>query len=210
MKNNANLIWMFSAVFFLHLLYSLESTLPCTIRASEEGFHQLLVKFFLVVEEVPAEVSIASRGNATAEESMEDECTHRSPVTMSVSMFSSLSITLLSEFCHNKTPLTWHINEKWHFILRHRPPQSAAGMNQPLSEVIPKLTELFQILADARLTFFSSIVNVRRGALNSSLCAIVLLCLRGNCVLMRWTHERDFKSKLSWAGVCCLACASVF
>lgn len=39
-------------------------------------------------------------------ESMEDECTHRSPVTMSVSMFSSLSITLLSEFCHNKTLLT--------------------------------------------------------------------------------------------------------
>ncbi len=34
---------------------------------SKEGFHQLLVKFFLVVEEVPAEVSIASRGNTTAE-----------------------------------------------------------------------------------------------------------------------------------------------
>lgn len=79
---------------------------------SEEGFHQLLVTFFLVVEEVPAEVSIASRGNATVEESMEDECTHRSPVTMSVSMFNSLSITLLSESCHNKTLLTWHINEK--------------------------------------------------------------------------------------------------
>lgn len=108
---------------------------------SEEGFHQLLVTFFLVVEEVPAEVSIASRGNATVEESMEDECTHRSPVTMSVSMFSSLSITLLSESCHNKTLLTWHINEKWHFILRHRLPQSAAGMNQLLSEIIAKLTE---------------------------------------------------------------------
>lgn len=143
-------------------------------------------------------------------ESMEDECTHRSPVTMSVSMFSSLSITLLSEFCHNKTLLTRHINEKWHFTSRHRPPQSAAGMNQALSEIKPKLTELFQALADVRWTIFFSIVNVRRGALNSSLCAIVLLCLRGNCVLMRWTHERDFKSKLSWAGVCCLACASVF
>ncbi len=37
------------------------------MRVSKEGFHQLLVKFFLVVEEVPAEVYIASRGNATAE-----------------------------------------------------------------------------------------------------------------------------------------------
>lgn len=180
------------------------------MRVSKEGFHQLLVKFFLAVEEVPAEVSIASRGNATAE----NQWRMNVLIALLWQCQCQCLVPFLSLYCQNSAIIKHYShgtsmkNDTLLHDTDHRSLQ--LGWIKRLSEIKPKLTELFQALADVRWTIFFSIVNVRRGALNSSLCAIVLLCLRGNCVLMRWTHERDFKSKLSWAGVCCLACASVF